>query len=260
MHGVDQKSESSDGAGVSWRRCLAASDEELEREGEVEVDVEELELDGGAEADGGLQLHQPLQHRAALVHYGVAEPHVHQPAQQVHARADLQRVRRARRRRRRRRGRRRWRRARHVAAAAWRVRARWWHGRGRAGCGRRVRDRWLDDRRRRRRRRVGDRRGDDRRGGNRHWRSDHRALWRADDRRARHHRRVGGALGRVLPRRRVCGSLAGRLGVLGRRLVGVALLGRLGVGGSRLRRVVRRLGGLGLVAVAGEDGRDNGGE
>ena len=58
----------SDGAGVARRRRLAAGEEELERQGQVEVDVEELELDGGAQAHGRLQLHQPLQHRAAFVH------------------------------------------------------------------------------------------------------------------------------------------------------------------------------------------------
>ena len=94
----------------------AVVEDEAEVDGEVEFDAEDVGLDGGAEADGGLQVHEPVQQRAAgqvrrRADLGLDE------AQHVGAHAQLQRVAGALAFRGRRRGRRRRRRRRAVAAA-----------------------------------------------------------------------------------------------------------------------------------------------
>ena len=56
------------GAGEVRRADLAAVvEEETEVDGHVEVDAQDVGLDGGAEADGGVQVDEALQQRAALV-------------------------------------------------------------------------------------------------------------------------------------------------------------------------------------------------
>jgi len=42
-------------------------EEETEVDGHVEVDAQDVGLDGGAEADGGVQVEEALQQRTALV-------------------------------------------------------------------------------------------------------------------------------------------------------------------------------------------------
>ena len=69
----------------------AVVEDEAEVDGEVEFDAEDVGLDGGAEADGGLQVHEPVQQRAAgqvrrRADLGLDE------AQHVGAHAQLQRV------------------------------------------------------------------------------------------------------------------------------------------------------------------------
>jgi hypothetical protein len=85
------------------RRVLAAGDEQVERDGEVDVDVEQARADGGAEAQRRVQVRHPLHQRAALGPGLLPDHQVDQPAQHVHARVQLQRVDRARPHRRRRR-------------------------------------------------------------------------------------------------------------------------------------------------------------
>lgn len=48
------------GAFESFGRILAAADKGIEGDGEHEVDFEELELDGGAKAECGVEVGQPL--------------------------------------------------------------------------------------------------------------------------------------------------------------------------------------------------------
>jgi len=93
---------------------VALVDEHLDGDGEHEVDAEGLDLDGGAEAERGVEVGHALQQRAALLAGLGADHGVHQPVERVHARQQLQRVqgalargrRRGRRRRRARHGRR----------------------------------------------------------------------------------------------------------------------------------------------------------
>jgi hypothetical protein len=66
-------------------------EDEAEVDGQVELDSEDLSLDGGAEAHGGLEVHEPLQQRAARfrgrhAHLGLDQ------AQHVGAHAQLERV------------------------------------------------------------------------------------------------------------------------------------------------------------------------
>lgn len=92
---------------VAWRDGAAAVDEHLQRDGHVDGDVQHLGLDGGAQARRRGEPGDALDERAAL-DVGVAD--VHLVPENVHARAELQRVDGARvrgRRGRRRRGRRR---------------------------------------------------------------------------------------------------------------------------------------------------------
>jgi len=66
-------------------------EDEAEVDGEVKVDAEDVGLDGGAEADGGLQVDEPVQQRAARLVRRRADLGLHQ-AQHVGAHAQLQRV------------------------------------------------------------------------------------------------------------------------------------------------------------------------
>jgi len=112
---------------------VALVDEHLDGDGEHEVDAEGLDLDGGAEAERGVEVGHALQQRAALLAGLGADHGVHQPVERVHARQQLQRVQGALARGRRR-GRRR-RRARHGRRGRGRRRLR--RRAGRAGRGRR---------------------------------------------------------------------------------------------------------------------------
>lgn len=76
-------------AGVARRDGAAAVDEQRERDRHVDGEVEQLGLDGGAQARGRGQTGDALHERAAL-HVGVAD--VHLVAEEVHARAELERV------------------------------------------------------------------------------------------------------------------------------------------------------------------------
>ena len=66
-------------------------EDEAEVDGEVKVDAEDVGLDGGAEADGGLQVDEPVQQRAARLVRRRADLGLHQ-AQHVGAHSQLQRV------------------------------------------------------------------------------------------------------------------------------------------------------------------------
>ncbi|CAM0871189.1 unnamed protein product [Alopecurus aequalis] len=58
----------SDGAGEVFGACPATLvEEEGEIDGKVEVDAEDVSLDGSAEADGGVEVGEPRQQRAALL-------------------------------------------------------------------------------------------------------------------------------------------------------------------------------------------------
>ena len=65
----------SNGAGEVRRADLAAVvEEEAQVDGHVKVDAENVSLDGGAEAHGGVKVDESLQQRAALVvFYGKIE-------------------------------------------------------------------------------------------------------------------------------------------------------------------------------------------
>jgi hypothetical protein len=69
----------------------AVVEDEAEVDGELKVDAEDVGLDGGAEADGGLQVDEPVQQRAARLVRRRAYLGLHQ-AQHVGAHAQLQRV------------------------------------------------------------------------------------------------------------------------------------------------------------------------
>ena len=66
-------------------------EDEAKVDGEVKVDAEDVGLDGGAEADGSLQVDEPVQQRAARLVRGRADLGLHQ-AQHVGAHSQLQRV------------------------------------------------------------------------------------------------------------------------------------------------------------------------
>lgn len=61
-----------------WR--FAAFDEELKSNGDDDVDVEKLSLNGGAKADGCVQVHQPCKQRATRVLGAASDPDVNQAA------------------------------------------------------------------------------------------------------------------------------------------------------------------------------------
>jgi len=67
-------------------------EDEVEADGHVEVDAQNVGLDRGAEADGGVEVDEPLQQRAALVVLGQADL---DEAQHVGAHPELERVDRA---------------------------------------------------------------------------------------------------------------------------------------------------------------------
>ena len=94
----------------------AVVEDEAEIDGQVEVDAEDVALDGGAEAQGGLKVDEPFKQRAAGLRGRHADLGLDE-AQHVGAHAQLQRVAGALAFRGRRRGRRRRRRRRAVAAA-----------------------------------------------------------------------------------------------------------------------------------------------
>jgi hypothetical protein len=74
---------------VAWRDLAAAVNEHLQRDGHVDGDVQHLGLDGGAQARRRGEPGDALHERAAL-DVGVAD--VHLVPENVHARAELQRV------------------------------------------------------------------------------------------------------------------------------------------------------------------------
>lgn len=99
----------------------AVVEEEAELDGDVEDDAEDVGLERGAEAHGGLEVGQATEEAAALVAAatgGLADADAHQ-AQHVGAGAQLQSVRGAR--------------LASAATARWRRWARRWRGRGRGG-------------------------------------------------------------------------------------------------------------------------------
>lgn len=61
----------------------------MKSDGDDDADVEELGLDGGAQAQRRVKVEQPLQHRAARVLGAAPYSDVNQPAQHVHARVQL---------------------------------------------------------------------------------------------------------------------------------------------------------------------------
>ncbi|KAM0931676.1 hypothetical protein ACQ4PT_000181 [Festuca glaucescens] len=73
----------------------AVVDEEAEVDGHVEVDAQDVGLESGAEADGGLQVGEALDQGAARLLRWLSELQVDQPVQHVGAHAQLQRVDRA---------------------------------------------------------------------------------------------------------------------------------------------------------------------
>uniref|UniRef100_K4AFU9 Uncharacterized protein n=1 Tax=Setaria italica TaxID=4555 RepID=K4AFU9_SETIT len=80
-------------AGEVGRANLAALvEDEVEADGHVEVNAEDIGLNRGAEADGGVEVDEPLQQGAALVVLGQADL---DEAQNVSAHPQLQRVDRA---------------------------------------------------------------------------------------------------------------------------------------------------------------------
>ena len=91
----------------SGHALAAVVEDEAEIDGQVQVDAEDVALDGGAEAQGGLEVDEPLQQRAAGLRRRHADLGLDE-AQHVGAHAQLQRVAGALASRRRRRGRRGW--------------------------------------------------------------------------------------------------------------------------------------------------------
>jgi hypothetical protein len=77
---------------VLWANLAAIVEDEVEAKGHVEVDAEDVGLDGGAEAQCGVEVHQALQQRAALLVLGQADL---DEAQHVGAHLEFQRVDRA---------------------------------------------------------------------------------------------------------------------------------------------------------------------
>ena len=69
----------------------AVVEDEAEIEWHVEVDAEDVGLDGGAETDGGLQVDEPRQQRAAWLRGRHADLSLDQ-AQHIGAHAQLQRI------------------------------------------------------------------------------------------------------------------------------------------------------------------------
>ncbi|RDX60251.1 hypothetical protein CR513_61621, partial [Mucuna pruriens] len=78
MHGKDKLVEFGrhltglEGAGVTRRRRLATSHKELKSKGDINVEVEKLELKSGAKTHGGFNLNESLKNGAALVRDGVS--------------------------------------------------------------------------------------------------------------------------------------------------------------------------------------------
>ena len=79
-------------ASETRRGCLPTSDKELKSEWNKDVEVQNLELQSGAQAHCCLKLHQPLQHWAALVDDRVTKANVHQPAKKIHTSSKLKSV------------------------------------------------------------------------------------------------------------------------------------------------------------------------
>jgi hypothetical protein len=55
---------------VFWANLAAIVEDKVETKGHVEVDAEDIGLDGGAEAQCGVEVHQPLQQWATLLVLG----------------------------------------------------------------------------------------------------------------------------------------------------------------------------------------------
>ena len=91
----------------SGHALAAVVEDEAEIDGQVQVDAEDVALDGGAEAQGGLKVDEPFKQRAAGLRGRHADLGLDE-AQHVGAHAQLQRVAGAPASRRRRRGRRGW--------------------------------------------------------------------------------------------------------------------------------------------------------
>ncbi|PKA47858.1 hypothetical protein AXF42_Ash019869 [Apostasia shenzhenica] len=80
-------------AGESRRRSFAARNKKLKHNGEEDVGVEELELDGGAEAEGCLDSADPFEDRTTFIDRRVSDlPDI---AKQVDASTQLQGINRA---------------------------------------------------------------------------------------------------------------------------------------------------------------------
>ena len=73
-----------------FRHSLAALvDEHLDGDGQHEVDVEGLDLDGGAKAESSVEVGNAGQQRAACIAGATADHCVQQPIEHVHARTQL---------------------------------------------------------------------------------------------------------------------------------------------------------------------------
>jgi hypothetical protein len=74
---------------VGWAVLVALVEDEAEVDGQVELDAEDVALDDGAEAEGGVEADEAVQQRAALLVLRDADLH---EVEHVGAQADLERV------------------------------------------------------------------------------------------------------------------------------------------------------------------------
>jgi hypothetical protein len=72
------------GACEPFRWSLATINEDLKSNREDDIDIQKLNLDGGAKAHRGIQVHQSLQHWTARVLCATSNPYVNKAPQQVH--------------------------------------------------------------------------------------------------------------------------------------------------------------------------------
>lgn len=76
----------------SFRRSLATVKEKLKSNGEHDIDVKELEPNGGAEAHSSIQVHKPLKHRTTSLFSIPTNANVYESTKHIHTRTQLQRV------------------------------------------------------------------------------------------------------------------------------------------------------------------------
>ncbi len=76
---------------AGWVDLAALVEDEAQIDGEIQVDAQHVGLDGGAEADGGVEVGDPLQQRAALVGAG-SDLDANEPIEHVGAHPQLQGV------------------------------------------------------------------------------------------------------------------------------------------------------------------------